>query len=119
MAYENATILTDNPNEGDTTDTADAATKATGAIVEELRKASERVFSAARESSQFGTDLATNWFETVGKVTPSIPAPLAASRKDVEELVQAGFGLAQDTLNLQRELVSAFVEAAFTKTASR
>ena len=119
MANENATILTDNPTKNDTNETADAATKATGAIVEELRKASERVFSAAHESSQFGADLATNWFETVGKVTPSIPAPLAASRKDVEELVQAGFGLAQDTLNLQRELVTALVDAAFSQKASR
>jgi hypothetical protein len=86
-------------------------------LTEVAKQSSEQLVRAMRQTAKFSFEATSAWLDTVAKVVPSVPAiPFAPSEETVKVWTDAGFDVAQNVLDLQREITGELLAkvSAFT-----
>ena len=83
-------------------------------VIELTETAQEQTLAAIRQSQQFVVDAVRTWSEAVEKAVPEVPTvPFADELPTPRQLVESGFGFAEQLLKVQRE----FAEQVLAATA--
>jgi hypothetical protein len=78
------------------------------APVDQLKSAGDAVVGSLRETQRFALDAAGKWIDALTGAVPMLPAlpalPGVPTKHDVETVIAASFGFAQELLAVQKEL---------------
>jgi hypothetical protein len=78
---------------------------ATDFFAQTAKQGSDQFVRAIRQSATFSLEATSAWLEAVAKLVPSIPAvPFVPSEESLKVWTGAGFDVAQNLLDLQREV---------------
>jgi hypothetical protein len=89
---------------------AAAGATANDFLTEVAKQSSEQFVSALRQTAKFSFEATSAWLDTVAKVVPSVPTlPFVPSEETVKVWTDAGFDVAQNVLDLQREITGELI----------
>ena len=94
-----------------------ATATATDFFTQSAKQSSDQLVRAIRQTATFSLEATSAWLDTVAKVVPSVPSlPFVPSEESIKVWTDAGFDVAQNLLDLQREVTGELIAkmAAFS-----
>jgi hypothetical protein len=92
-------------------------------VADNIKSTGEQMLTAVKQTTTITMDAASALFESLGKLTPSMPKlptmPFLPTKSSIVQLVNVGFDTTENLLSLQRGLTNQVIERFVPASGAR